>query len=131
MALFKKNSADKKEKEVAKKADKKASNTATKASTKTATIQKDLSSVILKPRITEKAAVYADGSNAYSFDVSPRSNKTEIAQAIEAIYKVKPIKVNIIKIPRKTVRVRGTMGVKGGGKKAVVFLKKGDQIEFV
>lgn len=92
---------------------------------------KNLSNVILKPRITEKAAISAGESNCYTFNVQLDSSKNEIAEAIEKIYKVVPIKINIIKIPRKSVRVRGKSGIKGGGKKAVVFLKKGDLIEFV
>lgn len=124
-------------KESSKKTDEKASIKESKVVVKTKKTadarlsQKDLSNVISKPRITEKAAIRAGESNAYTFNVHSDSNKGEIAEAIEKIYKVVPTKVNIIKIPRKSVRVRGKSGVKGGGKKAIVFLKKGDRIEFV
>jgi large subunit ribosomal protein L23 len=90
-----------------------------------------LENVIQKPRITEKAAVKADVANAYTFEIDPRATKTEVAAAIEKIYKVVPVKVNITKIQRKAVGVRRGKGFKGGGKKAVVYLKKGDSIEFV
>lgn len=71
------------------------------------------------------------GANAYVFDVSSGANKTEVQKAVFEIYKVKPIKVNIMAVPKKTVFSRGVSGSKAGGKKAVVYLKEGDKIEFV
>lgn len=90
----------------------------------------DSVSVIRNPRITEKAA-YASDKNVYTFDVTPRASKIEIVKAIKSIYKVTPIKVNVVAIPTKRVVRKNSLGVKGGGKKAYVFLKKGDKIEFV
>jgi large subunit ribosomal protein L23 len=96
-------------------------------------MKKDLNSIIIKPRITEKGAVISGANNIYPFDVRPDATKTEIAQAIKTIYKITPVKIAVVKIPSKTVRSRrdGKMGVKSGGKKAYVYLKKGDKIEFV
>ena len=90
----------------------------------------DSGSVIRNPRITEKAA-YASDKNVYTFDIAPRASKIEIVKAIKAIYNVTPVKVNVVAIPKKRVVRKNTLGVKGGGKKAYVFLKKGDKIEFV
>lgn len=86
--------------------------------------------VIANPRITEKAA-YAADKNVYTFDVAPRAGKLEVVKAIQSIYKVTPIRVNILAIPTKRVFRQKHTGVKGGGKKAYVYLKKGDKIEFV
>jgi large subunit ribosomal protein L23 len=87
--------------------------------------------VVLKnPRVTEKAS-FASEKNAYTFDVSPSSNKTEIKKAVFALYKVKPVKVNVLSVSRKKILARGKVGVKGGGKKAIVYLKAGDKIEFL
>lgn len=86
--------------------------------------------LIARPRITEKASfITSDG--AYTFDVSPRANKSEIKKAIREIYKVNPIKVNVINMKPKRVMVRNRPGTRGGGKKAVVYLKEGERIEFV
>ena len=86
---------------------------------------------ILKgPRVTEKASMAAE-ADVYTFEVAPGANKTEIEKAIFEIYKVKPVKVNILRIPKKTVMSRGIKGSKGGGKKALVYLKKGDKIEII
>lgn len=96
-----------------------------------AVLATDLSFVLKAPRITEKATDSIANSNAYVFDVSPRANKVLIAQAVKARYGVTPIKVNIVPVPSKKVFSRGKRGVKSGGKKAYVYLKKGDKIELV
>ncbi len=82
------------------------------------------------PRITEKAS-FLSGSNVYTFNVPKNFNKIEIAEAIESIYKVKPIRVRTVAVPKKKIMSRGKPGIKKGGKKALVYLKKGDKIEFV
>ncbi len=85
---------------------------------------------IKDPRVTEKSSVAAE-QNVYYFNVVPSANKTEIKKAIFALYKVKPTKVNVLPIKSKKVFTRGKLGMKVGGKKAVVYLKKGDKIEFI
>lgn len=85
-------------------------------------------SSILSPRITEKASMQSN-VNAYTFIVRDNATKLSIISEIKAKHKVTPIKVNIINLPAKRVFVRGKMGVKGGLKKAIVFLKKGDTIK--
>ncbi len=89
-----------------------------------------MKNIIKNPRITEKAS-FAQEQNVYTFDVSREANKTEIKKAIFTLYKVKPIKVNVLPVPRKNIMSKGRAGVKGGGRKALVFLKKGDKIEFI
>src|SRR3989338_11012991 len=92
-----------------------------------ATTAKD---VLLRPRITEKAANMGSES-VYTFDVRAGATKREIAVAVKALYKVTPIKVNVVTIPAKRVamRKRRGFGKTAGGKKAYVFLKKGAQIQ--
>lgn len=89
-----------------------------------------MTSIIKNPRITEKASFKAE-QNVYTFDISASANKTEIKKAIFTLYKVKPVKVNVLTIPRKNIMSRGKAGTKGGGRKALVYLKKGDKIEFI
>jgi large subunit ribosomal protein L23 len=94
----------------------------------------DLSNVIRNPRITEKGAILATDKRIYVFDIANDATKTDVKAAIEQIYKVSPKKVTVAQVPDKKVRVRGhrrKTGVKSGGKKAYVFLKDGDKIEFV
>ncbi len=85
---------------------------------------------IKKPRITEKVSLLAE-RGAYVFEVTALATKNEIKKEIEKLYKVKPIKVNVITVPRKKIMMRGKIGIRGGGKKAIVYLKKGDKIEIV
>lgn len=90
----------------------------------------DLEAVILRPRITEKASDKT-GENVYIFEVSPRASKTQIKEAVKNIYKVDALKINICKIQSKKIFSRGRKGVKSGGKKAIVYLKKEDKIETI
>ena len=86
--------------------------------------------IIKNPRITEKASFNAE-QNVYTFDVTSTANKTEIKKAIFTLYKFHPIKVNVLKVQDKQVMSKGKKGVKSGGKKALVYLKKEDKIEFI
>ncbi len=86
--------------------------------------------LIKNPRITEKASFHAE-QNIYTFDISDDANKTELKKAIFALYKVHPTKINILRVKEKHVISRGVKGVKTGGKKALVYLKEGDKIEFI
>ncbi|SRR3989344_3237302 len=86
--------------------------------------------IIRKPRVTEKSSKGSE-SRTYTFEVSFQANKKEIAQAIKESYGVSPIKVAIIRIPTKTITRKAGHGKTRRGKKAVVYLKEGDKIEFV
>lgn len=86
--------------------------------------------IILSPRVTEKAARVA-GDNVYTFNVATSATKIEIAKAIQDLYGVVPVKVATATLKYKPVQRRGVFGVKGGGKKAMVYLKKGDTIELI
>lgn len=85
--------------------------------------------IITRPRITEKAALVAETKNAYVFEVTAKATKKTIAEAIRGLYKVTPIKVNIVKLPSKKVMTRGKKGSTSEVRKAYVYLKKGDKIE--
>lgn len=91
----------------------------------------NLFNVIKRPRISEKSTRLSE-SNVYCFDVLVSANKPLVAQAIKALYGVTPRKVTFAKIPTKKVGGRGRpAGRTARGKKAFVFLKKGDKIDFV
>jgi len=96
--------------------------------------KRDLTWVLKAPRITEKGAILAESNNVYTFDISSRATKFDVKDAVVSIYKVEPLKIAITRVPSKKVQVRGQrgrMGTKSGGKKAFIYLKKGDKIEFV
>lgn len=90
------------------------------------------SEVLLRPRITEKATMLASmESPVYVFEIDSRFNKLEVAKAVKDLYNVTPVRVNIVNIPAKKVFRRGAVGQKSAVKKALVYLKKGQKIEFV
>lgn len=93
---------------------------------------RDLSWVIVKPRITEKAALMGD-KNIYVFEVSRSATKTDVKDAVSALFKVTPVKVNIVnRVPRRTKsRARNRMVVVPGLRKAHVYLKKGETINLI
>ena len=67
----------------------------------------------------------------YVFEVSEHANKKSIKASVRAAYGVTPVRVSVARIPSKRVFIRGKRGVKSGGKKAYVYLKKGDKIELI
>ncbi|TSC86207.1 MAG: 50S ribosomal protein L23 [Parcubacteria group bacterium Gr01-1014_8] len=89
----------------------------------------DLSHILMRPRITEKATAAALMS-VYVFDVASRATKREISEAVLKYYKVQPRMVRVVSVPEKKVRNSrtGARGTKQGGKKAYVYLTKGETI---
>ena len=79
---------------------------------------------------TEKGAAMGR-LGKYLFWVDKKANKVEIRNAVENIYKVKVGRVNTINVKGKPKRVRYTMGMTSGWKKAVVTLKEGNKIDVV
>ena len=57
------------------------------------------------------------------------ANKIEIAKAVNDVYGVKPVSVNIIKTKGKKTRSGRVTGKRKDWKKAVVTLKKGESIK--
>ncbi len=98
---------------------------------KRAKLSKDrASSVINKPLITEKSSFLA-AENKYVFAVEKNATKNEIKKAVEGIYNVNVLNVNIVKIPAKVRRMGMIKGAKSGFKKAIVTVKQGESIELV
>ena len=83
---------------------------------------------IKSPVITEKATSLSD-KNKVVFKVDLNASKHSIKKNIEKIFKVKVIKVNMINKKSKLKIVRGKIGVKKGFKKAIITLKKGQNID--
>jgi len=83
---------------------------------------------ILMPIVTEKSTNISE-QNKIVFKVPSTANKKNIAKSIEKIFKVNVIKVNII---NKKNRIKSTRGKKikiKGYKKAIITLKKGQNID--
>ncbi len=83
---------------------------------------------IISPRITEKAT-YLSEHNKIVFNVHAGASKKSIKKSIEKIFKVNVIKINTIITKGKTKMVRGRPTTRSNVKKAIVTLKKGQNID--
>jgi ribosomal protein L23 len=79
-------------------------------------------------RVTEKATLLSSNS-VYVINVRNTATKPEIVKMIQKVYKVKPTKIRVINSPKKKILHKGRPGERGGGKKAYIYLKKGEKIE--
>ncbi len=89
---------------------------------------KDPRDVILKPVVSEKSYALLDG-NTYTFIVHPSASKTEIKEAVQAIFSVRVTGVNTLHRKGKRKRTRQVMGVRKSTKRALVTLHPDDKIE--
>ena len=83
---------------------------------------------IISPNITEKSTYLSD-FNKVVFKVHKGANKKTIKKNIEKIFKVNVIKINTINIKGKTKIVRNKKSFKSSYKKAIITLKKGQNID--
>jgi large subunit ribosomal protein L23 len=88
----------------------------------------DPSQVIIRPVVSEKSYVLAT-ADKYTFRVHPDAHKTQIKQAVEALFEgVKVLEVRTSKVPSKPKRRGYTAGRTRAWKKAVVQVRPGDNI---
>ena len=83
---------------------------------------------ILMPVITEKSTSLSEMGKVV-FKVNNASNKVSIKKSIEKIFKVNVTKVNIVNKKNRIKNVKGRKVKVKGYKKAIVTLKKGQNID--
>ncbi|MFD5552871.1 MULTISPECIES: 50S ribosomal protein L23 [unclassified Streptomyces] len=84
--------------------------------------------VLIKPVVSEKSYALLD-ENKYTFVVDTRANKTQIKQAVQAVFEVKVTGVNTINRQGKRKRTRTGFGKRADTKRAIVTLAEGDRID--
>jgi len=84
--------------------------------------------VIFAPVLSEKA-VQAIQTGKYAFYVHPKANRVQIREAIETVFKVDVVKINLINVQGKIKRLGRFAGRRPERKKAIVTLKAGQRIE--
>ena len=94
----------------------------------------DIYHTIVRPLITEKSSHQAGSGNevrggAYSFEVHPDANKTQVKEAVEKIYNVKVLAVRTSNRLGKLRRHRHGYGRTRNTKKAVVVLHHDSHID--
>jgi len=85
--------------------------------------------VLRRPVITEKSTLLA-GKSTYVFEVAKGVAKQQIKEAVEAAFKVKVTKVNVMTVPGKMKRVGRREVLTPSWKKAVVTLETDYKIEY-
>jgi large subunit ribosomal protein L23 len=84
--------------------------------------------IVLSPVVSEKSyAGIAEGR--YTFKVHPDAHRTQVRQAVEALFDVHVERVNIVKVQPKPRRRGLFKGTRPGWKKAVVQVREGETIE--
>lgn len=86
--------------------------------------------MIRKPHITEKVLLLKEECNKVVFKVGKDTNKIELKNAIESIFKVTVEKIATINVKGKKKRQGRWEGKRADWKKAIVTLKEGDTIEY-
>ncbi len=89
----------------------------------------DPRSILISPVVSEKSYGLIAERGKYTFKVHPKAHKTQIRQAVEEVFKVTVIGVNISKMPAKPKRRGMIQGTRPGWKKAVVTVAPGQTIE--
>ncbi len=84
--------------------------------------------VIKSPIITEKSQEGVK-DNKVTFKVAPDANKNNVKKAIEAIFGVSVVKVNIVVLKGKTKLFRGRTGKRNDVKKAIITIAEGQSID--
>ncbi|HEX3277717.1 MAG TPA: 50S ribosomal protein L23 [Gaiellaceae bacterium] len=84
--------------------------------------------ILIKPVVSEKS-YHQIQENRYTFKVHKDAHKTQVRQAVEELFDVTVLSVNIVKMPAKPKRRGMIKGTRPGWKKAIVELKAGDTIE--
>ena len=90
---------------------------------------KDIYQVIKRPLVTEKNTRQKDAFNQVAFEVDRRANRSEVKEAVEKLFKVKVLRVNLMQMEGKKKKVGRFLGQKADWKKALVRLAPGEMIE--
>ncbi len=86
--------------------------------------------IIIKPLNTEKTNIQKEDDNKVSFEVSRNSNRIEIKNSVEKIFKVSVASVNTIQVKGKVKNRGRIVGKRRNWKKAIVTLMPGSKIDF-
>jgi large subunit ribosomal protein L23 len=91
-----------------------------------------LHDVLKRPLVTEKTSYQSGKLSQYSFEVAKDATRVMVKDAIETIFDVDVVKVNVLNVPPKRgrrARSRRLLVRKPGFKKAIVTLAEGQTLE--
>ena len=87
-----------------------------------------LMAVLVAPKVSEKATMVAEKSNAVTFKVMQDATKPEIKAAVELMFKVEVTGVSVVNIKGKAKRFGRGMGRRSNVRKPYVMLKDGPEL---
>jgi large subunit ribosomal protein L23 len=88
----------------------------------------DSRQILIAPVVSEKSYALTE-QNKYSFRIHEKAHKTQVRQAVEELFDVTVLGVNVVKVQSKPKRRGLSRGRRPGWKKAIVQLAPGDKIE--
>ena len=94
-------------------------------------MKKSVFDIIRRPIITEKSNYLSSALNQYVFEVDTKATKTAVKEAIETIFDVKVVRVNVMIVPAKQSRSMQSRRMRtrtSAYKKAIVTLAEGERI---
>jgi len=86
--------------------------------------------ILRRPIVTEKSGFQSDNLHRYTFDVDVRANKQQIKDAVERVFDVQVLAVNVVNVRGKRRRWGRLVGRTKHWKKAIVTLSPGQTIQF-
>jgi large subunit ribosomal protein L23 len=90
-----------------------------------------LTTVLVGPVVSEKSTLVGDASNQVVFKVRPDARKLEIKHAVEQMFAVKVVSVNVLNVKGKRKGNARSPGKRPDWKKAYVTLQQGHDIDFM
>ncbi len=87
--------------------------------------------ILLRPVISEKSTNAAEANRQVVFEVLENATKAEVREAVEKLFDVSVIAVQVLNVRGKIKRFGKTPGKRNNWKKAYVRLAAGDDIDFL
>jgi len=88
--------------------------------------------VLVRPLVTEKSSYQSGKLNQYSFVVASKATKSMVKDAVETLFDVSVVRVNIVNAPAKRgrrARSRRLLVRRPSYKKAIITLADGESLE--
>ncbi|MBI4307762.1 MAG: 50S ribosomal protein L23 [Chloroflexi bacterium] len=84
--------------------------------------------VLRRPIVTEKSTALQERGK-YTFEIHVQATKREVKEAVEKVFNVKVLKINVLRIPGKLKTFGRRKIQRAPTKKAIVTLRPGDKIQ--
>ncbi len=91
---------------------------------------KSAQEIIIRPLITERAAILTEEENKVVFEVAVDANKNDIRRAVEELFDVTVVAIRTMNVKGKLKRMGRFEGRRPSWKKAIVTLSKDDSLDF-